>query len=176
MHPNTHEPIDCPGCSRPLIQLKVGTTIVDACDGGCGGIWFDHFELQKMDNATEEGGDLLGEVKHQAGTGREPGRKLTCPRCRKVVLRQHFFSIRQQVEVDSCPGCGGYWLDHGEIDRVRSEFADAAARQKATHQFMEELDDRHQEPACPDAMQKAARVTSLSAMFRIVGSRYVKRR
>jgi Zn-finger nucleic acid-binding protein len=45
-----------------------------------------------------------------------------------VVLRKHFFSIRQKVEVDSCPNCGGYWLDHGELEMIREQFQTDAAR------------------------------------------------
>ena len=32
---------------------------LDVCDGGCGGIWFDWFELQKFDEPHEHAGELL---------------------------------------------------------------------------------------------------------------------
>ena len=38
-----------PGVRRTLTQKLVGDLSVDVCEGGCGGIWFDHFELKKVD-------------------------------------------------------------------------------------------------------------------------------
>jgi uncharacterized protein len=35
----------CPACFNELTQLQVGSLVVDVCQGGCGGIWFDAFEL-----------------------------------------------------------------------------------------------------------------------------------
>ena len=28
--------------------------------------------------------------------------------------------------MDQCPGCGGYWLDAGELEKIRGELGDAA--------------------------------------------------
>ena len=41
-------------------------------------------------------------------------RIITCVKCQSVLTRSRFGS----VEVDLCPGCGGLWLDHGEIERL----------------------------------------------------------
>ena len=60
----------------------------------------------------------------------------------------------------------------GELEAIREQFKTDADREKATQQFMDDLDDRHTEEACPEALDKAARVTSLSAMLSIVGTRY----
>ena len=154
-----------------MTLLKVDNTIVDVCHHGCGGIWFDCFELQKFDEGGSDPGEMLNVVK-DPDISRMRHERLKCPRCVGVVLGRHFFSIRQKVEVDSCPSCGGYWLDHGELDRIRREFETDEARDRATAQFMDELDDLHRDEACPVAMEKTTRVTTLSAMLRIVGSRY----
>ncbi len=166
-----HTPVNCPACSRELTLLTVNNTIVDVCHHGCGGIWFDHFELQKFDGKADDPGEMLNVVK-DADVRPEPDQRLSCPRCRDVVLRKHFFSFKQRVEVDSCPGCGGYWLDHGELELIRSEFENDDARDQAAKQFMDDLDDRHVSAPCSVAMEKTTRVTTLSAMLRIVGSRY----
>src|SRR6266436_2061578 len=101
----------CPACFNELSQLQVGKLTVDVCHGGCGGIWFVAFELQRVD----------------------PTRKRECPRCEGIKLQRHFFSAKRRVEVDQCPNCGGYWLDAGELALVREEKAEAtttaAARQ-----------------------------------------------
>lgn len=174
MQADTHDSINCPVCSRPLDQVAVGRVIVDVCHQGCGGIWFDHFELQKFDEHHEGEGKMLSQaVERHPEISRDPKQRLRCPRCQNMVLRQHFFSVKQQVEVDSCPGCGGYWLDFGELDLIRSEFATARARDEAAKKFLEELDDQHQNDPCPQKFARSDRARSLSAMFRLMGSRYV---
>ena len=30
-------------------------------------------------------------------------------------MMRHFFSVKRQVEVDECPGCGGFRLDAGKM-------------------------------------------------------------
>lgn len=173
MHPGKHLTIDCPVCVQPLTPLAVGRVIVDVCHEHCGGIWFDHFELQKLDEQHESEGEVLKHVARHPDIVRDPAIRLRCPRCPDVVLRQHFFCAGQRVEVDSCPSCGGYWLDHGELERLREAFATADARAAATREFVEELDQLHVKEACPQALDRASQVRSLAAMFRIVGSRYV---
>lgn len=173
MHHASHPVVDCPVCVQPLTPLAAGKVVVDVCHEGCGGIWFDHFELQKLDEHHEEEGELIRHVERHPDITRDPAIRLNCPRCSDVVMRQHFFCASQRLEVDSCPACGGYWLDHGELARLRAEFATAQAREEATREFVDDLERLHVKEACPQALDRAARVHSLSAMFRIVGSRYV---
>ena len=173
MTPPSHAVIDCPVCARNLTVLAVGRILVDVCHEGCGGLWFDHFELQRFDEHHEGEGKTLAQVDRNADVTRDPQQRLRCPRCQDVVLRQHFFSVKQQVEVDSCPGCGGYWLDHGELERIRVEFKTATARAQAAEEFINDLNDQQVAKPCPVAMTKANRAQSLSAMLRLVGSRYV---
>ena len=171
-HPD-HPPVDCPVCLQPLTPLAVGKTVVDVCHGSCGGVWCDHFELQKLDEHHEGEGKLIAHIERHPEITRDPSVRLKCPRCRDVVLRQHFFSVKQKVEVDSCPGCGGYWLDHGELAMIRSEFATTAAREAATAKFLEDLDNQHTNKPCPDALDQSSRTQSLAAMFKLMGSRYL---
>ena len=39
----------CPACYNELTPRRAGQITVDVCDGGCGGIWFDNFELKRVD-------------------------------------------------------------------------------------------------------------------------------
>lgn len=173
MQSGSHPAIDCPVCSTPLQVLAVGRILLDVCHGGCGGIWFDHFELQRFDERHEGEGAIAAHVERHPDLTRDPKQRLRCPRCRDVVLRQHFFSVKRRVEVDSCPGCGGYWLDHGELALIRDEFATAMDRQKAATKFLDDIDNQHVSSPCPVALNRADRAHSLSAMLKLVGSRYV---
>jgi len=113
----------CPACFNQLTQLQVGNVTVDACQDGCGGIWFDNFELQQVDEQKETAGELLTEIRRDPTVVVDPKRKRECPRCPDMKLQRHFFSAKRKVEVDQCPNCGGYWLDAGELAAIRAEKA-----------------------------------------------------
>jgi len=116
----------CPACYNELTQLEVGSIVVDVCQDGCGGIWFDAFELQRVDEEQERAGEPLLHIRRNERLTVDQSRKRECPRCTGVKLHRHFFSAKRRVEVDQCPNCGGYWLDAGELALVRAERAQAA--------------------------------------------------
>ena len=116
----------CPACFNQLSQLQVGNVTVDVCQNGCGGIWFDAFELQRVDEQREAAGERLLEIQRDPAVVVDPKRKRECPRCEAIKLQRHFFSAKRKIEVDQCPNCGGYWLDAGELAAVRAERADTA--------------------------------------------------
>lgn len=49
-----HEPtVGCPACGHVLTPLRVADVTIDACRGGCEGIWFDAAELLRFDEQHE---------------------------------------------------------------------------------------------------------------------------
>ena len=125
----------CPVCSRRLKPLVADGITVDVCHGGCGGLWFDNFELEKFRKPHDDAGDALLNVPFDPAVKVDHRRKRHCPKCRDMPMRRHYYSRFQQVEVDSCPNCGGYWLDCGELARVRRDVKDAAALKKLAHAY-----------------------------------------
>ena len=113
--------LKCPACTFELTEFTLGGISLDACHGGCGGIWFDAFELQRLDEQHELPDQHLLRIQINPRIKVDYGRKRTCPRCEGVKLQRHFYSARREVEVDHCPGCGGYWLDAGEFEKIRGE-------------------------------------------------------
>ncbi|HSU52787.1 MAG TPA: zf-TFIIB domain-containing protein [Candidatus Dormibacteraeota bacterium] len=120
----------CPACFNELSEVQVGSVKVDVCQGGCGGIWFDAFELQQVDEQAEAAGDHLLEISRDHTIVVDPKRKRECPKCEGVKLMRHFFSAKRDVEVDQCPNCAGYWLDAGELARIRAEKSQTAEPSK----------------------------------------------
>lgn len=116
----------CPACDRQLSEVQVGAVAVDVCQGGCGGIWFDAFELQRVDEQHEAAGEHLVNIRRDPKLRVDHSRKRACPRCDGVNLKRHFFSPKIKVEVDVCPGCAGYWLDAGELEKIRLDQKSAA--------------------------------------------------
>ena len=85
----------CPACFNELSKLQVGALTVDVCQGGCGGIWFDAFELQRVDEEHEEPGERLVEIQRDERIVVDASRKRECPRCPDVKLKRHFFSAKR---------------------------------------------------------------------------------
>ena len=54
--------MECPVCANALTTMAVGRITVDACEGGCGGIWFDRHELMRVDESDESVGEGLLEI------------------------------------------------------------------------------------------------------------------
>lgn len=126
----------CPACDNTLTQLTVGKLIVDVCQGGCAGIWFDNFELQKVDDPQEfEGGALL-HIGRDESVVVDSQRRRRCPKCPDIVMMRHYFSEHRKVEIDTCPGCNGVWLDGGELSLIRKENATEAAKQNAAKAYL----------------------------------------
>jgi Zn-finger nucleic acid-binding protein len=133
----------CPACFNGLTEVTVGRLAVDACQGGCGGIWFDAFELEQADEEGETAGEALLSIERDEHLVVDQTRKRECPRCAGIKLHRHFFSARRRVEVDQCPNCGGYWLDAGELALIRAERSQAAASGHAGRHGLSSEDIRY---------------------------------
>ena len=152
----------CPVCENELSPVTAGEVVVDVCANGCGGIWFDNFELSKLDGADELAGDFLVTINVPApGQTPEPftGRR-HCPKCAEIVMMRHFFSPERGVEVDECPNCGGYWLDAGELAQVREEHRHALHREVAA------LARDTLESTRPGDAERMKRARTIDAMLR----------
>ena len=100
--------MNCPACGRTLTTMTAGPITVDACSGGCGGIWFDHFELKKVDEQSESVGAELLEIPRDPAVSVDLEQRRTCPKCGpEMVMMRHFTSVERKVTIDECPGCGG---------------------------------------------------------------------
>lgn len=115
--------MQCPACKTGMTAVGVGSITIDVCEEGCGGVWLDWLELEKLDNPEEP-------APNEALSARGPltdlvpkDRRLNCPKCPDVVMMRHFESPRRVFEVDECPNCGGHFLDAGELAKFRAEHA-----------------------------------------------------
>lgn len=133
--------MECPVCGNGLTQTTAGRITVDACAGGCGGIWFDRYELMRVDESHEAAGENLLHVERDPNLSVDRTKRLRCPRGDDTIMMRHFFSARRQVTVDVCPECGGHWLDPGELGAIRTEYASEAEREKAAQEYFSDLFD-----------------------------------
>ena len=109
---------------------------MDVCRGGCGGIWFDHFELARVDQAHEQLGEALAAIEFDPDAVLL--QKRPCPKCPDIKMLQHQFSPAKPVIVDECPNCGGIWLDGGELAEIRQP-ADTVDRKEVARKFFNQV-------------------------------------
>jgi len=130
--------MNCPACEKPLQIIRAGTFDVDVCQDGCGGTWFERFEIDHFDGRDSTPGE---ELEKQIRIQHPPKKKekRICPKCLAVVMRRRFFSIRKEAEIDECGGCGGLWVDGGELGDIRKQFASAQERADATKKYYAEI-------------------------------------
>jgi Zn-finger nucleic acid-binding protein len=157
----------CPACASPLQPVQAGEVTVDACLGGCGGLWFDNFELKKLDEPAELDGNLLIPVNvavrrdlHLDETARRH-----CPKCSDVVMMRHFFSAQRRVEVDECPNCGGFWLDAGELAEIRAENGDEQRRRTAVEAYFNEMSRLSLASADPGTAENIRRSRTINQLL-----------
>jgi Zn-finger nucleic acid-binding protein len=130
--------MNCPACASPLVVLKVEGLCVDVCRSGCGGVWFDNFELKRVDEAHDKLGEALAALEFNPTAIVLPAKR-PCPKCAGITMLQHKFSREKPVLVDECPNCGGVWLDGGELTEIRRAAPTAEDHKKARQQFLSQL-------------------------------------
>jgi len=101
-----------------LSSKSAGEFTLDMCYGGCGGIWFDATELQRVSARAAATLHTIWQLPTREDESEGPR---LCPRCPKQQLELKWFSEARKVEIDQCPKCGGIWLDDGEFTHVYEE-------------------------------------------------------
>ena len=141
-------------------------------EGGCGGIWFDNYELQKVDDSQESAGECLLDTARNDATAVDGEAKRKCPKCDDVVMMRHFAGVKKQVEVDECPGCGGFWLDYGELGHIRTQFASQEEKSKATEAFFANTVGPQLAKMKAENDEQLERARKISRMFRFICPSY----
>lgn len=158
----------CPACENQLQELEVEGVTVDVCKGGCGGIWFDNFEIKKLDEEHELAGEELLDVERDESIVVDYSKRIKCPKCDDVVMKMHFFSVKKSVEVDECPGCGGFWLDAGELREIRGLYETEEEREKAAHEYFDEAFGEKLKAQQIENVEKLAKAKKIANMFRYI--------
>jgi len=136
----------CPACKSPLREKGAGGLTLDFCYGGCGGIWFDATELERVNARAATTLHTIWQVPVGNVKLTEPR---LCPRCPEQVLERKWFSELKQVEIDECAKCGGIWLDAGEFTRVYEESKSAKVTSPLWLAAMEVIANYQEKPSAP---------------------------
>ncbi len=162
----------CPACGSQLEKMSVDNIKVDVCRRGCGGIWFDRFELDRMDEAHEAAGERLLELDVEFHAKVARSKKRSCPKCDGLLMMRHYFSVRKKVEVDECPGCAGVWLDGDELRKIRNEFATEEEREKAANRYFTELFEEDIKRTKTESDERLKKARKFARLFRFICPTY----
>jgi Zn-finger nucleic acid-binding protein len=109
--------MQCPRGHGVLQAKKYEGIVVERCPQ-CSGRWFDHSELEQLEETEERDDDMrAGTIEWKTREG-----SLACPKCGAAMKA---FDYRlYDLELDACPEQHGYWLDSGEEESVRDAVED----------------------------------------------------
>jgi len=154
--------------------MTVGGISVDVCRNGCGGVWFDNFELQKVDEKHESAGESLLQIPKKPDIAVDHNQQRLCPKCENQKMMKHFMSVKREVELDECPACGGFWLDAGELGQIRRQFETEADRKGAAEKYFADVFGDKLERMRKESGEKLQRARKIANVFRfIVPSYYI---
>lgn len=131
----------CPRTNKDLKEIEIDGVKVDVSEG-CGGIFFDNFELEKFDEIHETAGDRLLETIEPYSNVVDVEKRIQCPKCNDVTMFRHYFSIKRKIAIDDCPQCGGIWLDLGELLQIRTLYPNEEERKRAAKAYIDDLFDK----------------------------------
>ena len=158
----------CPACQNLLQQQPVDGVTVDVCRGGCGGIWFDNYELKKFDEPHEAAGQELLDVEKDTEVHVDHSQRRTCPKCEDQIMMRHFSCVQRQVEVDACPACGGLWLDQGELGQIRSIYKSEEEQKAAAKQYFSDVFGDQLAELRAESQADLARSRRIAGLFRFL--------
>jgi len=165
--------MNCPTCKQQLSQISIEDIQLDVCKDGCGGIWFDRFELQKMDESHEFTDENLVELlSKNSPSSFTTEEKRNCPKCDGIVMMLNFFSFKKEVKVDHCPKCAGYWLDDGELFAIRNEYKTKKEREQAAIDHFTQMFDGELVELKKERSAKTEQVQTIANLFRLISPSY----
>lgn len=88
-------------------------------------------DSQNTQRVEQEGESASSYHQSKVTSSSRANRVLQCPVCQQNMNREYI----SQIEIDRCPGCGGIFLDKGELDLIHpgghSSYAPQSGQAKA---------------------------------------------
>lgn len=132
--------IRCPACKEEMSKVRLDKAgfCVDICSDGCGGIWLDNRELDKIDEEVDDIHEITELLEYSIFKEVDKSATRKCPICNLPMVKR-FSSPTREVELDECYICGGKFLDNNELQIIRKEFEYRIEKVKATPEEIKKL-------------------------------------
>lgn len=128
---DTIENITCPACGKTMhkVYMQESGSALDVCLDGCGGIFFDGQELKHFDEHSENIDELKNALEGKNFEKTDETQTRICPVCGNNMVKNNI-SIKKEITIDECYNCGSKFFDHGELTKMREQYATEKDRQQ----------------------------------------------
>ncbi len=129
--------IKCPACQKEMHKIFIPSEgiNIDICLDGCGGIYFDNREFKYFDEQDENIDEIIKAIEGKEFIKVDESLPRTCPVCGARMVK-NFASIKKEVQIDECYSCGGKFLDHDELTKIRKQYATEEDRSADTMAYL----------------------------------------
>jgi uncharacterized protein len=113
----------CPRDHTALVCQSYESIVQIDCCPQCSGVWLDKGELEKIEDSSTNDYPQNLKIKDDPGeegyemAEQEARPEITCPKCRKSMEKSEY-GYCSGVIINTCPHCGGRWLDKGELKSI----------------------------------------------------------
>lgn len=146
---DSKEIITCPACGKEMQKVFLNSVQfnVDICLNGCGGLFLDNREYKKVTETPEAIQEINNAVKGREFRAVDKSYKRFCPVC-KMKMMKNSTSLKNQIIIDECYGCGSKFLDNGELEKIKNEYSSEAERSQEMANYLRqamgsEFDEMH---------------------------------
>lgn len=98
----------------------------------------DWLQMQKLDHKNQGFGEALQAALKYPRCNDENRPRLHCPKC-KLLMYRHQFALDKEINIDECCGCGGIFLDSGELKELRDHSMSAQEEQAYLNKLVEDM-------------------------------------
>ncbi len=118
--------MNCPRDGTQLIAVQINGCHLRKCKN-CQGLWLRHDDLEAIlklgRQEVEDRMQVVPEDDNKSSSSAHATGYMRCPACDNGRLQTIDITFTQQVKVDRCDTCFGYWIDHSELDAIVAEEA-----------------------------------------------------
>lgn len=134
---DTLEQIKCPACGKNMEKVFIPSEgiNIDICTEGCGGIFFDNREFDKFNEEHEDVAIIEEKIKDKTFEPVDDNAVRICPACGGQMVK-NTSAAKGNIKVDDCYICGGKFLDHGELFKIREEYKNDEERQNSAMEYL----------------------------------------
>ncbi len=117
MEPREETALKCPKCDCAMEKVEHESIVVDRCEG-CGGLWFDNLEHERL--KLLEGSESIDTGDPAVGKRYNKVDRIDCPVCHTRMVRM-VDAKQRHIWYESCSVCSGVFFDAGEFADYRKE-------------------------------------------------------
>ena len=123
--------LTCPACGEEMQKIFFASIQknIDICLKGCGGMFFDNREFEKIDEQHENIDEILSLISNRTFKQVDDKELRICPYCHANMVKTNIFGVL----IDTCYTCGGKFLDNNELEQYRNQYPSDSERSKVFH-------------------------------------------